>query len=257
MKKTTLLGLLSLAVCLFTACSSDQNGEDEKTPMGGILTGFSDNEGKSYSDFKYDPLGRLTSVDKKSVITIDDQVISSKQEHITYTYAADCIQKEIVGGHEPIKGIYTLTHGKITQAVIDHQGYNETYLFSYDSDDQLAVISGYGEGGKTTVSWLNGNIDKVTIEYDGMDEKNVMTYTYTNYSAKGFIAFEDLGYCLPILYGVDPALFTQGFYGRTLRNLVETASTAGSYFCNYTLDDKGRVIKIMDSKGYESLFTWK
>ena len=59
MKKIVLFVLLSFGMCLFTACSSD-NDDKEINNAGGMnlagekLVGFSDNEGNAYSDFKYD-----------------------------------------------------------------------------------------------------------------------------------------------------------------------------------------------------------
>lgn len=71
MRKTFLLGLLVCVVGLFSACSSDNN--DNK---GGntVVTGekiieFTDNEGTTFGNFKYDNQGRLVSV---TIEEIDD-----------------------------------------------------------------------------------------------------------------------------------------------------------------------------------------
>lgn len=255
MNKTLIIATLGLLL-LFSSCTHDNDNEKEKLSAG-RLTGLSDNEGNTYSDFRYDGQDRLEGFSKKSIHTVDNQIISSKQTHTSYTYFRDSIVKEVTGEGKRIKATYTLTDGKITKAVINNAGYEETYTFSYDTDGQLSKISGYEDGGHTTVSWLHGNIDSVTTGYTGIDEKNVMTYTYTDYPAKRFIAFGDSGYSQPILYGVEPVLFMQEFYGKYPRNLVKTASTADAYSCDYTVDGKHNITKTVDSKGYESYLTWK
>lgn len=246
------LGLLAI----FSSCSTDSEDGKGKTSVR-MLTSFSDNEGNTYSDFKYDEQHRLLSFSKKAVQTIDDEIISSKQTHTSYTYFPDSIIKEITGDGTHIKGTYILTAGRVSKATINNSGYTELFLFSYNTNGQISQISGYEDGGKTIVSWDKGNIDNVTISYDGIDESNQIAYTYTDYPAKNFIAFEELGYAFPILYGVEPVLFKQGSYGEYPRNLVKTVNTADAYTCNYTINNQKDIIKFMDNRGKEGNFTWR
>ena len=72
MKKKVLLGLLTCVLGLFTACSSDNN--EEKNGGTAIVTGekiveFTDNEGTTFRNIKYDNQGRFVSV---TVEEIDD-----------------------------------------------------------------------------------------------------------------------------------------------------------------------------------------
>lgn len=260
MKKTVLLGLLSLTICLFTACSSD-NDDKENNNGGGInlagerLIGYSDNLGNVYSDFKYDDQERLISV------------IGAHTEHgtnstdnflITYSYSENTILKQLKGNRDNRKDFYTLVNGRVIKAVSSEDNRTNTYEFTYDHAGQLIRVS---EGSDmTNYVWENGNIIS-----DGES-----TYTYTDKPAKKFVVLEDLEYCMPMPDGVDPVLFQQGYFGKYSHNLVKTAHSVtrhgdGNHYyttpleinCTYTFDSKGNVTKAKDSKGKEGVFTWE
>ena len=264
MKKIVLFVLLSFGMCLFTACSSD-NDDKENNNGGGMnlagerLVGYSDNLGNVYSDFKYDAQGRLISVTR--AYTEPESHSTDNYNHlITYSYAENTILRlyKGTGSHDNEKELYTLVNGRIIKAVRSQYDRTSTYEFTYDQLGQIIRVSNSND--MTNYVWENGNIIS-----DGES-----TYTYTDKPAKKFVVLEDLEYCMPIPHGVDPVLFQQGYFGKYPRNLVKTAHTVTHYYygsghyttpleinCTYTFDSKGNVTKAKDSKGQEGVFTWK
>lgn len=260
MKKTVLFVLLSFGMCLFTACSSD-NDDKENNNGGGVnlagerLVGYSDNLGNVYSDFKYDDQGRLISTTGAHT---EPGTHSTYNFLVTYSYSESTILKQLKGNSDNRKDFYTLVNRRVIKAVNSEDNRTRTYEFTYDHSGQLIRVS---EGSDmTNYVWENGNIIS-----DGES-----TYTYTDKPAKKFVVLEDLEYCMPIPDGVDPVLFQQGYFGKYPRNLVKTAHSVthhynGSYSyttpleinCTYTFDSKGNVTKAKDSKGQEGVFTWK
>ena len=263
MEKSVLLGLLGLTVCLFTACSSDNNDDNNSnnsknlpTPSGEKMIRFTDSNGMTYSNFKYDSQDRLVSFDKGK---------GSKDAEITYVYSSNFIKSIYSSQNYESSTIYTLVDGRITKA--EHFDYDKVVReFSYDAKGQIEKILDkrydYGNNGQinsipteediTIVTWDNGNISNI----DGS------SFTYTDYSIKNFIPFEeDLFDCVPItLYGVDAYLLTQGYYGKCPRYLVKTVTFANgkSHSYNYERDKNGNVVKVsIPGHRYTAEFTWQ
>ena len=261
MKKIVLFVLLSFGMCLFTACSSD-NDDKEINNAGGMnlagekLVGFSDNEGNAYSDFKYDAQGRLISVTRGYTDT-NSETHFTYDHLITYSYAENTILylSKGTGSHDNEKVLYTLVNGRIIKAVRSQYDRTSTYEFTYDQLGQIIRVSNGND--MTNYIWENGNIIS-----DGES-----TFTYTDKPAKKFVVLEELEYCMPMPDGVDPVLFQQGYFGKYPHNLVKTAHTVGNNHnggytpleinCTYTFDSKGNVTKAKDSQGREGVFTWK
>ena len=260
MKKKVLLGLLVCVVGLFSACSSDNNDDNKggnTVVTGEKIIGFTDNKGNVLSDFKYDKQGRLVSVTQESNSNED------KEKNIfTYKYSENLIEVQSTGDRKTT-GTFYLKNGKITNSTFKGEDV-DVVEYTYDSNNQLSKV--ITKDNTINISWQKGNITQISTPYknDNIIEK----FVYTNHSAKNFVALGELEDCIPIIDNVDPILFMQGYYGKYVNNLVEkvlTNHTSTSiptderekYTYTYTLDNKGKVVKITDNKGNIGNCTWK
>lgn len=260
MKKKVLLGLLVCVVGLFSACSSDNN--DDNKGGNTIVTsekiiGFTDNKGNVFSDFQYDKQGRLVSV------TQERNSDEGKEKNIfTYKYSENLIEVQSIG-KEKTTGTFHLKNGKITNSTFNSKE-ADAIECTYDSNDQLTKVK--TEHNTINISWQKGNITQIITPYK--NESFIEKFVYTNHSAKNFIALGELENCIPAIEGIDPILFMQGYYGKFVNNLVEKTFTNNTqyptptderekYIYTYTLDNKGKVVKVTDNKGNIGNYTWK
>lgn len=126
MKKSVLLGLLSLTVCLFTACSSDNDEGGEPTPptvSGKKISSVKSVWGGNGSDgslttLSYDKQGRVIS--GKNVSTEKGETYTS---NINYSYSNTSIEvREIVSDGYSCSYNYTLDSNKrISKALITNK----------------------------------------------------------------------------------------------------------------------------------------
>lgn len=256
MKKKVLLGLLTCVLGLFTACSSDNN--EEKNGGTAIVTGekiveFTDNEGTTFRNIKYDNQGRFVSV---TVEEIDDN--KKKIGVVTYTYSNNQIQARATGA-ETATATFVLTNGKITKATYTGED-PMVYYFTYDNQNQLISVASKEK--VSTISWQNGNIKTINNKYSNHNTTQV--FNYSKYSSKNFIGFTDFVDCVAATDGVDPILFMQGYYGKFVQNLVSNIaeSTSKSNFrentsYTYLMNEKGQVEQVVDSDKDYGIFTWK
>lgn len=118
----------------------------------------------------------------------------------------------------------------------------------------------------TNISWQKGNITQLSTQ--SKNYSIITKFVYTNHSAKNFIALSELEDCIPAIDGIDPILFMQGYYGKFVNNLVENAFTDNKPIptptdeveditYTYTLDNKGKVVKVTDNNGNIGNYTWK
>ena len=260
MKKKVLLGLLVCVVGLFSACSSDNNNDNKggnTVVTGEKIIGFTDNKGNVLSDFKYDKQGRLVSA---TIEEIDDN--KKEKSVLTYTYSNNQIQAQSTGDRETVSTFY-LKNGKITNSTLKGND-SDVVECIYDSNDQLTKVK--TEDNTINISWQKGNITQIITQYKNYSI--ITKFVYTNHSAKNFIALRELDNCIPNIDGIDPILFMQGYYGKFVNNLVENAFTDNKPIptptdeveditYTYTLDNKGKVVKITDNKGNIGNYTWK
>lgn len=249
MKKSVLMGLLSLTVCLFTACSSDNDDSNNGNlnTSGEKLVGYTEklvgidgsDEHVIFQDFKYDAQGRLIKV------TVIHATKASPYSPpfttiITYSYSPNTIFKQSPEGNVN----YTLANGRIYKSVYSNRDQHEICEFTYDNTGQLTRVTSSNDG-MTNIIWENGNI----VYADGS------TFTYTDYPSKKFVSLDNLEYCIPD--GVEPILFQQGYFGKYPRNLVKTIQK-GSKTINYTytFDSKGNVLTATNG-WHKSTCTWK
>ena len=260
MKKKVLLGLLVCVVGLFSACSSDNN--DDKKDGNTVVTGekiigFTDNKGNVLSDFQYDKQGRLVSA---TIEEIDDN--KKEKSVLTYTYSNNQIQAQSTGDRETVSTFY-LKNGKITNSTLKGND-SDVVECIYDSNDQLTKV--ITKDNSTNISWQKGNITQLSTQ--SKNYSIITKFVYTNHSAKNFIALSELEGCIPAIDGVDPILFMQGYYGKFVNNLVENAFTDNkpiptptdeieNITYTYTLNNKGKVVKVTDNKGNIGNYTWK
>lgn len=262
MKKTVLLCLLGLAVCLFTACSSDNDEGEEPTPQtisGKKISSVKEVWGGEGSEgslitLSYDKQGRVIS--GKSVSTEKGKTNTS---NINYSYSDISIEvREIASDGYSYSYNYTLDDNKrISKAVVTYSNHAETCEYTYDGNGQLIGITTNG-GENYSISWHNGNISTVveTETQNGRTSQYIENYTYTNYSAKNLIG--SLGVGMP--YHVDAILFMQGYFGAYPKNTISTytSSEYKSTFTNkYEVDNQGYVTKISRSDGDICTFTWE
>lgn len=260
MKKKVLLGLLVCVVGLFSACSSDNNNDNKggnTVVTGEKIIGFTDNKGNVLSDFKYDKQGRLVSV------TLETNSDEGKEKNIiTYKYSENLIEAQSTGDQKATSTFY-LKNGKITNSTLKGDD-SDVVECIYDSNDQLTKV--ITKDNSTNISWQKGNITQLSTQ--SKNYSIITKFVYTNHSAKNFIALSELEDCIPAIDGVDPILFMQGYYGKFVNNLVENAFTDNkpmptptdeieNITYTYTLNNKGKVVKVTDNKGNIGNYTWK
>ena len=260
MKKKVLLGLLVCVVGLFSACSSDKNDDNNGGNIiitGEKIAGFTDNHGTVISNIQYDKQGRLVSV------TLETNSDEGKEKNIiTYKYSENLIEAQSTG-KQKATNIYYLKNGKITNSTFKAEDVDAIEC-TYDSNDQLTKVK--TEDNTINISWQKGNITQIITQYKNYSI--ITKFVYTNHSAKNFIALRELDNCIPNIDGIDPILFMQGYYGKFVNNLVENAFTDNKPIptptdeveditYTYTLDNKGKVVKITDNKGNIGNYTWK
>lgn len=147
MKKSVLFSLLGLAVCLFTACSSDNNEGGEPTPptvsgkkISSIKTvwGGEGSEEGSLITLSYDKQGRVIS--GKGVSTEEGETYTS---NINYSYSNTSIEvRGIVSDGDSYSRNYTLDSNKrISKALITYKNHAETREYTYDENGQLVGIT--------------------------------------------------------------------------------------------------------------------
>ena len=260
MKKKVLLGLLVCVVGLFSACSSDNN--DDKKDGNTVVTGekiigFTDNKGNVLSDFQYDKQGRLVSV---TLETNSDE--GKKKNIITYKYSENLIEAQSTGDPKATSTFY-LKNGKIINSTFKAEDV-DIIKYTYDSNDQLSKVT--TKDNTINISWQKGNITQIITQYK--NDNIIHKFVYTNHSAKNFIPLSELEDCIPVIDSVDPILFMQGYYGKYVTNLVETAFTnhtpiltptdeVENITYTYNLDNKGKVVKVTDNNGNIGNYTWK
>ena len=264
MKKSVLLGLLSLTVCLFTACSSDNDEGGEPTPstVSGkkissvkSVWGGTDSDG-SLTTLSYDKQGRVIS--GKNVSTEKGKTYTS---NINYSYSNTSIEvREIVSDGYSCSYNYTLDSNKrISKALITNKNHAETCEYIYDERGQLVGISSNGEY-NYSLSWHNGNISTVVENEtrNGRTSQSVENYTYTNYSTKNLIGIAGRG-VVGISDYLDSILFMQGYFGAYPKNTISTYTRDNepTETQKYEVDDQGYITKISVSDGDISTITWE
>ena len=260
MKKTLLLGLLTCVLGLFTACSSDKNDDNNGGNIiitGEKIAGFTDNHGTVISNIQYDKQGRLVSV------TLETNSDEGKEKNIiTYKYSENLIEAQSTGNQKATSTFY-LKNGKITNSTLKGED-SDVVECIYDSNNQLTKV--ITQDNSTNISWQKGNITQLSTQ--SKNYSIITKFVYTNHSAKNFIALSELEGCIPAIDGVDPILFMQGYYGKFVNNLVENAFTDNkpmptptdeieNITYTYTLNNKGKVVKVTDNKGNIGNYTWK
>lgn len=266
MKKSVLLGLLSLTVCLFTACSSD-NDEGGKTTLptvsgkkiASINWGGEDSE-RGLTTLSYDKQERVISV--KDVFTEKGETTIS---NTNYSYSNTSIEvRSNDSNGSSYSGIYTLDNNKrISKAVLTYDNHAETCEYIYDKNGQLVGITAKDGDNVTctyTLSWHNGNINTVICSekdiLDGKRTKTIDNYTYTNYPIKNLISVGVVN----IHDYLDYILFMQGSFGAYPKNPVQSMKSSidnSVYTLNYEIDSDGDITKITDSKNRSYTLTWK
>lgn len=260
MKKKFLLGLLTCVLGLFTACSSDKNDDNNGGNIiitGEKIAGFTDNHGTVISNIQYDKQGRLVSVTQE---TNSDE--GKEKNIITYKYSENLIEAQITGDRKAT-GTFYLKNGKITNSTLKGED-SDVVECIYDSNDQLTKVT--TQDNTTNISWQKGNITQLSTQ--SKNYSIITKFVYTNHSAKNFIALSELEGCIPAIDGIDPILFMQGYYGKFVNNLVENAFTDNkprptptdeieNITYTYTLNNKGKVVKVTDNKGNIGNYTWK
>ena len=260
MKKTFLLGLLTCVLGLFTACSSDKNDDNNGGTTiitGEKIAGFTDNHGTVISNIQYDKQGRLVSA---TIEEIDNN--KKEKKVVTYTYSNNQIQAQSTGDREAVSTFY-LKNGKITNSTLKGDD-SDVVECIYDSNDQLTKV--ITKDNSTNISWQKGNITQLSTQ--SKNYSIITKFVYTNHSAKNFITLSELEDCIPAIDGIDPILFMQGYYGKFVNNLVENAFTDNKPIptptdeveditYTYTLDNKGKVVKVTDNNGNIRSYTWK
>lgn len=259
MKKSVLFSLLGLAVCLFTACSSDNNEGGEPTPptvSGKKISSVKyvwGGEGSSLISLSYDKQGRVAFV--KGVKTGTGETTTS---NINYSYSNTSIEvREIASAGNFYSYNYTLDSNKrISKALIPYKNHAETCEYIYDEKGQLVGISSNGEY-SYTLSWHNGNISTIveTRTINGRTSQNIANYTYTNYSAKNLIGIGGIG----VVGILDPILFMQGYFGAYPKNTISTytRNNEPTETQKYEVDSQGYVTKISVTDGYTYTITWE
>uniref|UniRef100_A0AB33J2U9 DUF4595 domain-containing protein n=1 Tax=Prevotella sp. GTC17259 TaxID=3236795 RepID=A0AB33J2U9_9BACT len=263
MKKSVLFSLLGLAVCLFTACSSDNNEGEEPTPptvSGKKISSVKTIWGGDGSDgtlitLSYDKQGRVNSI--KDVSTEKGEIYTA---NANYNYSNTSIEvKENESGGDSYSYNYTLDDNKrISKAVVAHNNHAETCEYTYDGNGQLAGITTNG-GENYSISWHNGNISTVvcTETRNGKTSQSVENYTYTNYSTKNLIGIAGRG-VVGISY-LDPVLFVQGYFGAYPKNTISTytRNNEPTETQKYEVDGQGYITKLSVSDGDISTITWE
>lgn len=272
MKKSVLLSLLGLAVCLFTACSSDNNEGGEPTPptvsgkkISSIKTvwGGGGSEEGSLITLSYDKQGRVIS--GKSVSTTKGKTYTS---NINYSYSNTSIEvREIVSDGYSYSCNYTYNYTldsnkRISKALITYKNHAETGEYTYDENGQLVGITA-DEDNVTytyTLSWHNGNISTVVGNEtrNGRTSQNIEKYTYTNYSTKNLIGIKGRG-VVGISDYLDPILFMQGYFGAYPKNTISTytLNNEPTETQKYEVDSQGYITKISASDGDTHTITWE
>ena len=260
MKKTILLGLLACTLSVFTACSSDNNNEknsEKQVLTGEKITSFTENGEASTTNIHYDMLGRVVSVTQE---TNSDE--GKEKNIITYKYSENLIEAQSTGDQKATSTFY-LKNGKITNSTLKGDD-SDVVECIYDNNDQLTKV--ITKDNSTNISWQKGNITQLSTQ--SKNYSIITKFVYTNHSAKNFIALSELEDCIPAIDGVDPILFMQGYYGKFVNNLVENAFTDNkpiptptdeieNITYTYTLNNKGKVVKVTDNKGNIGNYTWK
>lgn len=265
MKKSVLLSLLGLAVCLFTACSSDNDEGGEPTPptvsgkrISSVKTvwGGGGSEEGFLVTLSYDKQGRVAFV--KDVYTRKGETNTS---NINYSYSNTSIEvREIASAGYSYSYNYTLDSNKrISKALITYKNHAETCEYIYDEKGQLVGISSNGEY-SYTLSWHNGNISTVveTETRNGRTSQYIKNYTYTNYSAKNLIGIKGRG-VVGISDYLDPILFMQGYFGAYPKNTISTytRNNERTETQKYEVDSQGYVTKISASDRGTYTITWE
>ena len=260
MKKTILLGLLACTLSVFTACSSDKNDDNNGGTIiitGEKIAGFTDNVRTIIYNIQYDKQGRLVSATIEKI-----GANKEKKSVLTYTYSNNQIQAQSTGDQKATSTFY-LKNGKITNSTLKGDD-SDVVECIYDSNDQLTKV--ITKDNSTNISWQKGNITQLSTQ--SKNYSIITKFVYTNHSAKNFIALSELEDCIPAIDGIDPILFMQGYYGKFVNNLVENAFTDNKPIptptdeveditYTYTLDNKGKVVKVTDNNGNIRNYTWK
>ena len=187
---------------------------------------------------------------------------AKKKNIITYKYSENLIEAQSTGDQKATSTFY-LKNGKITNSTLKGD-YSDVVECIYDSNDQLTKV--ITQDNSTNISWQKGNITQLSTQ--SKNYSIITKFVYTNHSAKNFIALSKLEDCIPAIDGVDPILFMQGYYGKFVNNLVENAFTDNKPIptptdeveditYTYTLDNKGKVVKVTDNNGNIGNYTWK
>lgn len=264
MKKSVLFSLLGLAVCLFTACSSDNDEGKEPTPptvsgkkISSVKTVWgSEGSDGSFITLSYDKQGRVLS--GKGVSTEKGETYTS---NINYSYSNTSIEvREIASDGDSYSYNYTLDSNKrISKTLITYKNHAETCEYIYDENGQLVGISSNGEY-NYSLSWHNGNISTVieTETRNGRTSQNIEKYTYTNYSAKNLIGVGGRGVAGISDY-LDPILFMQGYFGAYPKNTISTytRNNEPTETQKYEVDGQGYVTKISVSDGDTYIIAWE
>lgn len=262
MKKSVLLCLLGLAVCLFTACSS---GNDEITDnpnpptVSGKRISSIFGEGASAHDFTYDEQGRIISF--KETFTEEGKTDSADN---SYSYSNNSIAvRRIESDGFAYSYTYTLNSDKkVTKVLVTYGNSVETCEYAYDGNGQLVSISANdGSQYDYTLSWHNGNITTVVCKetYRGNISQNIVNYTYTSNPTNGLIGIDNAGVA-SIPDHLDPILFMQGYFGAYPKKTVSTYKSSednSTITVKYEVNSQGYVTKLSKSNGESHTITWE
>lgn len=251
MKKLVLGSLLGACLMYtFTACSNDNDTEEKgRGRSEARISSFQDSKGYTYNQFIYDNEGRLTSV----TVTSTDTHSGTSTEKFTIDYFLSSIRTS--------EGTtYTITDGRITH--LEEQPYRgnnySKYDFTYDREGQLTLVeeNQYNNENlirtsRTRIQWQNGYI--TSLENGGYTQ----TFVYTDIPSNNFFPMEDLEACMPLIDGVQPYLFSKGYFGKYPGNVVKTCTVSGNersytYTYTYKRDNKGNIVEVEEDDSYKS-----
>ena len=177
MKKLFLLMAMALPVCLFTACSSDDDEDGGDAPGGSMsssVTEIKGSDGKTvrlssdgYYNYSYDEKSNLTGIYEDYVtlqVSNNPFKVSGDFDSIDLSMTAEFNNK---GYFSKMKSIYKYDVKEENYSIIET--INENVTFSYDNEGHLTKITG------TTKATGTENGVKYTVSYTG-----VATYTWKN-----------------------------------------------------------------------------
>lgn len=248
----------------FTACSSDNDGDDDSGSNGKVNTSnvFTGGLPKSIDgmSFTYNSDGTLAS-------------ISDESTRVAFEYGSGT--RAVANNNTVRMTIYedgelfatcdmTLNSDGYVKSCTetDYEGDVETWSFGYNSDGQLNYMK-RSEGGNevTNITYSNGNIVKTkTVSEEEPDESHEYAITYNDTSNKGCIMLFDA------ILGIDMDEMEYAYYagmlGKATKNLPKSNvdEDGDTTTFTWTLNDSGLPTKLTatDKYGYseDCIFKW-